>query len=95
MQHGYRYRKAKIASHQKNPENENPQSFILRKRLITGCLVPAYEYGGYPNNNGIPRDAWNIGTKHGRKYRAKDKEGKSQEYMFTELCGELEASIYT
>lgn len=52
-----------------------------------------YEYGGYPNNNGIPLDVWNIGARHGRKYRANDKDGKSNEYMFTELCGELEAEI--
>ncbi len=52
-----------------------------------------YEYGGYPNDNGIPAYAWNIGSRHGRKYSAKDKDGKSHEYMFTELCGELESSI--
>lgn len=52
-----------------------------------------YEYGGYPNNNGIPQSAWVIGAKHGRVYRAKNTDGKSQEYMFTELCGELESSI--
>lgn len=52
-----------------------------------------YEYGGYPNSNGIPPHAWQIGTTHGRKYKAKNKDGKLQEYMFTELCGELEATI--
>lgn len=53
-----------------------------------------YEYGGYPStDHGIPPDAWRIGTKHGRKYTANNKDGKSTEYMFTELCGELEASI--
>ena len=52
-----------------------------------------YEYGGYPCDNGIPAYAWKIGAMHGRKYREKDKDGKSSEYMFTELCGELESSI--
>ena len=52
-----------------------------------------YEYSGYPNNNGIPLDVWKIGAKHGRIYRVKDKEGKSSEHMFIELCGELESRI--
>ena len=52
-----------------------------------------YEYSGYPNNNGIPPDAWKVGVKHGRMYRTKDKEGKISEYMFAELCGELESRI--
>ncbi len=53
-----------------------------------------YEYGGYPSSDkGIPPDAWRVGTKHGRKYTANNKDGKSTECMFTELCGELEASI--
>lgn len=52
-----------------------------------------YEYGGYPNNNGIPQYAWNIGAKHGRMYRSKNKDGKNVEYIFTDLCGELEAVI--
>ena len=52
-----------------------------------------FEYGGYPTENGIPTYAWNIGVRHGRKYRAFNLDGKSGEYMFTELCGELEAII--
>ena len=52
-----------------------------------------YEYGGYPNENGILPDVWAIGEKHGRKYISKDENGKKEEYMFTELCGELEAII--
>lgn len=52
-----------------------------------------YEYGGYPGDNGIPTYAWKVGTKHRRTYREKDKDGNSNEYMFTELCGELESSI--
>lgn len=52
-----------------------------------------YEYGGYPNNNGIPKEAWIIGAKHGRLYTEKNEEGNCHEYLFTELCGELEATI--
>ena len=52
-----------------------------------------YEYGGYPSNNGIPAHAWKIGAKHGRIYREKDDNGKRSEYMFIELCAELESSI--
>ena len=52
-----------------------------------------YEYGGYPSCNGIPQYAWKIGAKHGRTYREKDKNGNNSEFMFTELCGELESSI--
>lgn len=52
-----------------------------------------FEYGGYPSDGGIPPHAWNVGDKHGRKYKAKNKDGKYQEYMFTELCGELESKI--
>ena len=52
-----------------------------------------YEYGGYPSYNGIPQYAWDIGVKHGRKYQAKDKDGKYGDFMFTEICGELESSI--
>lgn len=56
-----------------------------------------YEYGGYPTKKGegIFQDVWSIGEKHGRAYWEKDKNGKSNHYMFTELCGELEASIET
>ena len=42
-----------------------------------------YEHGGYPNDDGIPHDAWRIGAKHGRSYRIKDKDS-TQEYLFTE-----------
>ena len=52
-----------------------------------------YEYGGYPYENGIPQQrAWDIGAKHGRKYCNVDKNGNKHEYMFTVLCGELEAT---
>lgn len=53
----------------------------------------SFEYGGYPNEGGIPLHAWNVGEKHGRKYKSKNEDGKYQEYMFTELCGELESKI--
>lgn len=53
----------------------------------------SYEYGGYPSKNGIPSCAWRVGTKHGRMYRDIDINGKIQDLMFVELCGELEASI--
>lgn len=52
-----------------------------------------YEYGGYPSENGIPEYAWNVGAKHGRKYRGKNKDGELCDYMFTEICGELESTI--
>lgn len=52
-----------------------------------------YEYGGYPDNNGIPQFAWAVGAKHGRVYRVKNTDGKIHECMFTDLCGELETSI--
>ena len=52
-----------------------------------------YEYGGYPSDNGIPPYVWKIGVKHGRKYLGKNTAGKTVEYMFTELCSELEARI--
>lgn len=54
-----------------------------------------YEYGGYPRNNEgyIRHDAWLIGAKHARTYREKNKDGKTMEYIFTELCGELEIAI--
>lgn len=74
-------------------------SLLLCKKIarlvndIEGQEWLNYEYSGYPDDNGIPPYAWNIGSKHGRKYRTNDKEGKSQEYIFIELCGELEESI--
>ena len=52
-----------------------------------------YEYGGYPDKDGIQRDAWDMAVKHGRLCRSKDKNGKMVEYIFTELCGELEETI--
>lgn len=52
-----------------------------------------YEYGGYPSDHGILTDAWKTGAKHGRICHQQSKDGKSVEYMFTELCGELETSI--
>ena len=54
-----------------------------------------YEYGGYPRNSKghIVHDAWVIAKMHGRTYKAEDKEGKFNEYMFSEMCGELESSI--
>lgn len=74
-------------------------SLLLCKKIarlvndLDGQEWLSYEYGGYPSINGIPEHAWNIGTTHGRRYREKDKDGNSSEYMFTELCGELESSI--
>lgn len=54
-----------------------------------------YEFGGYPNDGDdiTSRVVWSIGAKHGRTYKEKDNNGKSQEYMFSELCGELETAI--
>ena len=74
-------------------------SLLLCKKIarlvndVEGQEWLEYEYGGYPSDNGIPAHAWKIGAKHGRTYREKDKTGKSSEYMFVELCGELESSI--
>lgn len=54
-----------------------------------------YEYSGYPRNNDgyIDPSAWNIAKKHGRMYPSTDDDGKQQEYIFVELCNELEATI--
>lgn len=54
-----------------------------------------YEYGGYPRNTDgyIQQDAWEIGASHGRSYQRKDDNGKRSTVIFTELCGELEATI--
>lgn len=54
-----------------------------------------YEYGGYPrgDNGYILHSAWQIAARHGRSYQSEDKDGKKQEVIFTELCGEIEASI--
>ena len=53
-----------------------------------------YEYGGYPTSDiGIPHVAWQMGANHGRMYKGKNAENKTTEYIFTELCGELESII--
>lgn len=54
-----------------------------------------YEYGGYPRdeNGYILHNAWQTAARHGRSYQSEDKDGKKQEVIFTELCGEIEASI--
>ena len=55
----------------------------------------SYELSGYPKDKDgfIKRQVWQIGANHGRYYEEKDKNGKKQEYIFIELCNELEASI--
>ena len=55
----------------------------------------SYEYGGYPRGESgrIIKDAWNVAANHGRSYKSKDGDGKQSSYVFTELCGELEAII--
>lgn len=75
-------------------------SLLLCKKIarlvndLDGLEWLNYEYGGYPNSgNGIPHSAWEIGAKHGRMFREKTEDGKIQEFIFTELCGELEVSI--
>lgn len=62
-----------------------------------GLIWLEYEYGGYPQDTEgyIRHDAWRVGAKHARTYREKNKDGKSVEYIFTELCGELEVAIET
>ena len=62
-----------------------------------GLIWLEYEYGGYPQDTegSIRHDACRVGAKHARTYREKNKDGKSVEYMFTELCGELEVAIET
>ena len=54
-----------------------------------------YEYGGYPrgDNGYILHNAWQTASRHGRSCQLEDKDGKKQEVIFTELCGEIEASI--
>ena len=56
-----------------------------------------YEYGGYPTTNTghITPEAWNVAKVHGRVYKAEDseKKGTYSDYMFTDLCGELESGI--
>ncbi len=54
-----------------------------------------YEHGGYPRDKYglIKNHAWEIGAKHGRHYQAKGKNGKQENFIFIELCNELEASI--
>lgn len=54
-----------------------------------------YEYGGYPRNDKgyILHKAWQIAARHGRSFQSEDKNGKMKEVIFTELCGEIEASI--
>lgn len=54
-----------------------------------------YEYGGYPRGKKgyILNDAWQIAANHGRSFKEKDNSGKQETYIFTELCGELEAII--
>lgn len=60
-----------------------------------GMTWLSYEYGGYPrgDNGYVERIAWNIASDHGRKYKDKDGKGGYSDYIFPELCGELEASI--
>lgn len=55
----------------------------------------SYEYGGYPRGKDgyIIHSAWQIAADHGRHHQIKDKEGKTSEVIFTELCGELEETI--
>lgn len=54
-----------------------------------------YEYGGYPrgDNGYILHNAWQTAARHGRSYQSEDQDGKKQKVIFTELCGEIEASI--
>ena len=74
-------------------------SLLLCKKIarlvndLAGQEWLSYEYGGYPNIGGIPPNAWIVGVKHGRAFKETNKDGKVVELMFTELCGELEASI--
>ena len=61
---------------------------------IEGQEWLSYEYGGYPTapNGAIPSHAWVIAKKHGRSFW-EEKNRVSHEYIFTELCGELERKI--
>ena len=54
-----------------------------------------YEHGGYPRDKDgmIKSQAWQIGSKHGRYYQEKGKDGKNKDLIFIELCNELEAAI--
>lgn len=75
-------------------------SLLLCKKIarlvndVDGQEWLGYEYGGYPEENGgIPQYAWEIGKKYGRTSKHKNKDGKVEESMFTDLCGEIEACI--
>lgn len=76
-------------------------SLLLCKKIarlvndLEGQEWLSYEYGGYPTGKDgrLLHNSWQIGVKHGRMYKAKDANGKTCEYMFTELCGELETGI--
>ena len=71
-------------------------SLLLCKKIarlvndVEGQKWLEYEYGGYPlgKENEVTTDAWNLGLKHGRSFRDKDKNGNIAVYMFPELCGE-------
>ena len=54
-----------------------------------------YEHDGYPRGKDglIKSQAWQIGAKHGRHYQEKGKDGKKKDFIFIELCNELEAAI--
>jgi len=67
-------------------------------RLVSdqeGMMWLDYEYGGYPRSEDghILPNAWEIAASHGRSYQAADKRDHQVTIIFTELCGELEASI--
>lgn len=76
-------------------------SLLLCKKIARlvndqkGQIWLEYEYGGYPRDNDgyIIHEAWQIADNHGRSYQTKDKDGNQTKVIFTELCGELEASI--
>lgn len=78
-------------------------SLLLCKRIarlvndFEGQEWLEYEYGGYPrtDNGHINQNAWQIGARHGRSYKSKGENAKYDTYIFTELCGELEAKIET
>ena len=54
-----------------------------------------YEYGGYPRDEEgyILQEAWQIAVDHGRSFQDKDVNGNMKTVIFSELCGEIEASI--
>lgn len=62
---------------------------------IDGQEWLGYEHGGYPHaqTGGFLPSAWKCANEHGRVSKEKDSKGRYVDFIFTELCSELEESI--